>query len=88
VIRDLGDTLTPDEAKKLHRRLAYLYRIHSDNKDWKAVGTIRGLCTQIELLEALVRSQGLRLPPKRRVRRKSHPGQLQLRIQEGTKCDS
>lgn len=78
VIKDLGDTLTSEEAKKLHRRFAFLYRILSEQQNWKAVGTLRGLCSQFEILEALVKSKGYRLPPRRRVRRKTHPDQLTL----------
>jgi hypothetical protein len=56
----------------------YLYRIAHDNQDWKMLGTIRGICAQLELYEALLNSCGYRLPPKRRRRREVDPGQLGL----------
>lgn len=78
VIKELGKVLPADECKKLHSRLAYLYRIAHDNQDWKMLGTIRGICAQLELYEALLNSCGYRLPPKRQRRRKVAPGQLGL----------
>lgn len=78
VIKDLGKVLPEDECKTLHRRLAYLYRIASDNQDWKMLGTIRGICAQLELYEALLNSCGYRLPPKRRCKPKVAEGQLGL----------
>lgn len=78
VIKDLGDVLPEDECKKLHSRLAYLYRIAHARQDWKMLGTIRGICSQLELYEALLRSSGYRLPPKRRRRPKVAPGQTSL----------
>lgn len=77
-VKDLGSTLTPEERKKLHKRFAYLYRLHQDDDHWKAIGTLRGLISQFELLEAILQSKGLRLPPRRRLRRKVAPGQLAL----------
>lgn len=78
VIKELGKVLPEDECKKLHSRLAYLYRIAHDNQDWKMLGTIRGICAQLELYEALLNSCGYRLPPKRQRRKKVAPGQLAL----------
>lgn len=76
--RTVGESLGPEHIIALRKYFQYLFRDAHEREDWKAVGCLRGIHNKLALMEALVKSTGRRLPPKRSFKKKVAEGQLRL----------
>jgi hypothetical protein len=75
----LGPTHVADIRKYYNQLFKYLRRTKQDDLDyWKAIGCLRGIHNKLALLDAMVLSEGYRLPPKRSRKKKVPEEQLAL----------
>ena len=72
------ETLGVAEATKLRRYLFYLYQSARANKDFKAMGCVRGMYNQLWTLSQMVKTEGYRLPLRNPRPKKVTAGQLCL----------